>query len=278
MQQQRSCYLPALVLTCLLWELCAHASLESILEPISLEDLPAYQATVENNSTDKLPEKTIVHNKKKELVRIRIEDITKSIHHHLTQQYVYEGVLKVYILKKWKEIWVENSHWKTKVVEFPANGLSSRMRLHLRLFWEEEIISEWLLPIRAELWQDVYITKRYLNRSDTLDKETFIIESRDVLASQHPMVPIKTDLSAYELDQSIAAGDPLLWRSLTEKPLVRKGQLVKVFVEEGKLQISMKALAMQSGLTGEFIKVRNLNSRRDFHAQIINEGLVKVHF
>ena len=44
------------------------------------------------------------------------------------------------------------------------------------------------------------------------------------------------------------------------------------------LAISMKALAMENGAKGDLIKLRNLESRKEFSGQILNENRVQIHF
>jgi flagellar basal body P-ring formation protein FlgA len=59
---------------------------------------------------------------------------------------------------------------------------------------------------------------------------------------------------------------------------VRRGQIVEVVAKHGQLAISMKALALESGASGSLIKLRNLESRKEFSGQILNENKVQVHF
>ena len=59
---------------------------------------------------------------------------------------------------------------------------------------------------------------------------------------------------------------------------MRKGDLVDVTASEGALSISMKALAMQNGAQGEAVTVRNLDSRKDFTAIVVDENHVQIRF
>ena len=48
--------------------------------------------------------------------------------------------------------------------------------------------------------------------------------------------------------------------------------------QQGLLAIRMKALALENGAAGDLIKLRNLESRKEFNGQILNENQVQVHF
>jgi flagella basal body P-ring formation protein FlgA len=78
--------------------------------------------------------------------------------------------------------------------------------------------------------------------------------------------------------QSLPAGRPLTRRDVIERPVVRKGQLVEVVAQQGALNLSMKALALESGAAGDLIKLRNLESRREFCGQVLHESKVQVQF
>jgi flagella basal body P-ring formation protein FlgA len=54
--------------------------------------------------------------------------------------------------------------------------------------------------------------------------------------------------------------------------------MVEVSAAEGGLTISMKAMALQSGAQGEAVTLRNLESRKDFTAFVIDENRVQVRF
>ena len=60
----------------------------------------------------------------------------------------------------------------------------------------------------------------------------------------------------------------LNWRDVARRPLVRKGEMVEVAATEGTLLITLKGLAMENGAQGDTVTVRNLESKRDIHAQV----------
>ena len=57
-----------------------------------------------------------------------------------------------------------------------------------------------------------------------------------------------------------------------------EGQVVEVVAQNGMLAISMKALALENGTTGEQIRLRNLESRREINGEVINENKVHIRF
>ncbi len=63
----------------------------------------------------------------------------------------------------------------------------------------------------------------------------------------------------------------LTWHDIARRPLVRKGEVVEVAASEGRLFLSMKALALQAGARGDLITVRNLESLKDISGLVVRQ-------
>jgi flagella basal body P-ring formation protein FlgA len=59
---------------------------------------------------------------------------------------------------------------------------------------------------------------------------------------------------------------------------VRKGDVVDVSAIEGQLAVTLKAMAMENGAQGDVITVRNLDSKKNITAFVIDENHVQVRF
>ena len=66
--------------------------------------------------------------------------------------------------------------------------------------------------------------------------------------------------------RDVPADRLLTWHDIARRPLVRKGEMVESTATEGKLYVTMKALALENGARGDLITVRNLESRKDISA------------
>lgn len=205
-------------------------------------------------------------------------DILPEIQRILTAQFSPDGELKVSLLTQWRGARVKNEAWRTELVRIPGNGLMPRMLVHLRLLCGDEVQCELQLPVACRLHREVLVPRRQINKGELIATDDFEVQVRDLLESPVPMVPAGEDLSDYELRGSVAPGQPLLWRDISPRPLVRRGQLVELVAAEGFLRISVKGQALENGREGELISVRNLSSNKDIQARIINEQTVQVHF
>jgi len=79
-----------------------------------------------------------------------------------------------------------------------------------------------------------------------------------------------------EINEPVAAGTPLLMRSVKARPLVHRGQSVAAVIQDGALAISLKVEVLEDGAAGQVIRVRNPISRRDLHGKVLDTGRILV--
>lgn len=196
----------------------------------------------------------------------------------ILQRYESKGLLKIRPDRNWKRIPINNGLWSIDLINVTPNKIDSRMVIHFRLNSGTKKVGEWQIPVQAELWMDVYTLTRPLGRGDSIDIEDVRVVTVNALKHQNPLVESDVDIENYEIYQSVHMENPLYWKNIRSIPMVRKGQIVDVVAHEGSLKITTKGQAMQDGARGELITIRNLKSRKDFQAQVINENAAKVFF
>lgn len=171
-----------------------------------------------------------------------------------------------------------DDEWQLTLNDTPPGGMTSNMIVSFTLTQGDKRIGSWNCLVRAQLWKPVLISERRLERGMTVDKEIASERVVDVLRAAPNLVPGGTDLSGYEMAETVNAGLPLTWHDVTAKPTVRKGQVVDISAADGLVSISMKAVAMANGAVGDMITVRNIESRRDFPAKVTGINTAQVAF
>ena len=91
-------------------------------------------------------------------------------------------------------------------------------------------------------------------------------------------VPLAVTPAAFVLARGVSMGRLLTWRDLAKRPLVRKGEIVEVSATDGQLVVNLKGVVMQNGGQGDYVTVRNPDSKKDFSAYVIDENRVQVRF
>ena len=196
----------------------------------------------------------------------------------LTARLSVTGELKLSLTRPWVPVKLPAPDFAVAITELPTGGLSGTFFLSVKVSSGGELVGDWQVPLRAQLWQEVWVAPSRLDRGQALDRSLLAVQKVDVLREKQPLISAESDPSALDLTTSVAAGRPLTRRDVAGRPVIRKGQVVEVVAQQGLLAISMKALALESGAAGDLIKLRNLESRREINGQILNESKVQVHF
>ena len=99
----------------------------------------------------------------------------------------------------------------------------------------------------------------------------------DVLKKHAGTVPANINLKGYQLASNVKSNTPIKWNFLSKVTLVKKGQIVDVFASGNGIYVTMKGMALEDGVSGGNVTVKNLSSKKEFQAKALNENSVKVH-
>jgi flagella basal body P-ring formation protein FlgA len=204
------------------------------------------------------------------------DDFAASLARDLARHFTLEGDLQVELPRAWAPPDRLAHSWQVQLSEYPALPAGS-MLVRCRLLADGAVASDSTLLLHASLWRDVWLARQPLSTGEIFDPA--VLDTRRVdLLHEHDVVPSAVGDRTFIFTRSIQAGRLLTWRDLARRPLVRKGDLVEVSATEGLLSLNMKGLAMQNGAMGEAVTIRNLDSRKDFTAFVVDENHVQVRF
>lgn len=247
--------------------LCVEASaqLEKVLAPV------VFAAAVPPSPADgKVAAKSALH-------ALTPTEIVPRLEKQLRDRFSLEGELKLQTTGPWGRILVP-ADYEITIADFPGGGMSSAFAVRCKLTANGEALGDFRVPLRAELWREVWVADGRLDRGRALDRSLVTAQKVDVLRERETLIPADVDPTIYDLAQSVAPGRPLTRRDISERPVIHKGEVVDVVASQGAFAVRMKAQALENGIARELIKMRNLESRKDFTAEVINESKVQVHF
>ena len=205
---------------------------------------------------------------------VLVAELEKQVAKH----FAAEGELKISIARTWPDLRLPEKDWIVTIAEWPIGGLGSSFVVRIRVVSGNETIVEGQLPLRAQLWQDVWFSTTQLERGQALDRNSLTSQKADVLRERIPLVPANAEPSTLEICQAVGPGRALTRRDVTIRPLIRKGQLVEVFAKSGSFGVRMKALALENGAVGDLITLRNVESQKIFNGHVTHDSKVQVQF
>lgn len=209
--------------------------------------------------------------------RLTEADLVAPVAEYLTQRWALEPeTLQIQPRNHWNGPLAASANTLIEVHSLSAQSPASSAVVRGVVSADGRVLAEFAMPFTCELPRTALVATRRLSRGEALDLNAFQIQTVDALRLPAAVIDPEGDLGALELVLPVKPGQALTQREVGERPLVRKGAVVEVQVQRGPLSIRTQALALENGRAGEFISLRNLQSRRDFKAEVIHENQVRI--
>ncbi len=202
--------------------------------------------------------------------------LVAELTHAVAAHFENDGDLQLTLLRPWAPPARTATAWSVSVLEYP-NVIASTMMVRCRVSADGVAVAEPSLMVRAALWRDVWFSRQPLGTGTSFTPSALEARRVDCLRERNALSASVGDPSMM-FSRDVPADRMLTWHDLVRRPLVRKGEWVEVVASEGSLSLSMKALALQNGVRGDLITVRNPESLKDFSGLVVDDHRVQVHF
>jgi len=217
---------------------------------------------------------------KEKITTMRIDEkmVMAEIKHQLASHFSITDDFRIRFDKQWKDQILPEGNWEIQITSFPPKGIKTRFFVTFELWNNGERVGTWQEAVRCELWVSVYVCSQYVERGQVLNPGQFDAQSVDILSLYQTPVEPGTKLTDYVAKNGLRNGEPLYWKDMKERPLVARHQIIEVVAEEGLMKITLKAKALEDGVKGQVIRVRNLQSFSDIQAEVIGVSRARVYF
>ncbi len=252
----------------------ADAELNNILAPLSSAELASKEAPL----VASIGKQTAVAPVVKAGAALNSDELLLLLEKQLSAHYSVVGDLKLSLSKAWDALQLPDEKFEISVIEYPTAGLSPTFYLRFKVTSGDREVGVFQTLLRAQLIQEAWVVQGKLTRGAALDRSMLTVQKVDTLREKQAPLLATEDPALFDIVQNVPPGRTLTRQEVADRPVIRKGQVVNVVATSGMLSVSMKALALENGGLKDLIKMRNLDSRKEFNAQIINENRVEVHF
>lgn len=202
------------------------------------------------------------------------ENLVADLTQQLSERYRVSGDLQVELLRAWTPQRPTTEPLKLVVLEAPGS-LTSNLLVRFRLLAGTQTVVETSIMVRVQLQREVWVARGQIERASVFDPAQFDIRTVDTLRERDAVATSETN-TELTFARTVPAGRVVTWRDVSRRALVRKGQVIDVCAVDGALTVSMKALAMENGIAGETVKVRNIQTKKDFNAVVVAESRAEV--
>ena len=161
----------------------------------------------------------------------------------------------------------------------PSNvkGTSGSVPVELEIRRGARVLRTFVVTADIAYFDTVAVASRALRRGDALAPDAIRFERREVTQLLGRTFSSLKEAEGVQMRGILPVGR-IVDRNLTEgRPLVRRGEAVRLVVEVGAVTVSGPGEALSDGAAGDLILVRN-SDRQKIQGQVVGAGIVKVTF
>lgn len=250
-------------------------------EGVRLTDILAPVSAVGTGGVEEDSEEESEKGRGGQTVRYRLlkaDSILERLAGRLGKQHagLEEMQLKAADSREWPRLRIpEEANWKVVCETDFSPEPDGRWMPRLSLLVDNELKKSFRVEVKVLVYREVWMTGERLARGSEPVESVLEPVVRNIYEGRYRPIPITEDLGGYELERAVAAGRLLEWDDLRERPLVRRGETVEVLVQQGALQIAMRAKCLEDGTRGEMVTLRNEDTRHEFTGTVVGRSQIQ---
>ncbi len=196
----------------------------------------------------------------------------------LQADYAEEGAqIEIEFNRPWEPVRVPDEIFDIRISNLPSSGLAPYLIVRFDLTSGDETIGRWQVSLRIQVMKEIWVSNGPIARGSLISQYDFKKERKDILRIRDTL-DLKFDENTpdFEAAQGIAKGTPVTNRHLKLRPLVKKGDLVEALVRNGSIRVNMKAEALENGINGQIIRLRNPHTRQYLRGRVTGDQTVTI--
>ena len=153
-----------------------------------------------------------------------------------------------------------------------------RIAVTVSLFAGDRLVRRAIVSPYVLLSEEVVVASRDLRRGEVLAPKDLEVAKRDQARLGRGVFASVDDLLGLRLKRSVRQGGVILEAATEEVPIVERGDRVVVVLESGAMKLQSIGFAKETGIIGQWIRVQNMESKRELSGRLDGAGRVHVAF
>lgn len=132
------------------------------------------------------------------------------------------------------------------------------------------------VPVNISIQRKIVAAKHPIPRGTRISKDDLFLSEQNIQRLRQGYFTDINEVSGKISKHNIPSGKALSPYNLSLPKLVKRGEEVMIIAGNSNFKVSMKGIAMESGILGETVRVKNLSSQRTIDATVSAQKEVKV--
>ncbi|MFA4858416.1 MAG: flagellar basal body P-ring formation chaperone FlgA [Candidatus Margulisiibacteriota bacterium] len=172
----------------------------------------------------------------------------------------------------------ETKEFTFKVLElYPRGQLLGKVTVPVQVFQNGRPDTKIYLKTQVEIYRPVVVASRMLKKQTVIEDADLVLRRVDLVRIAKDFFTQKDELLGCETKTIIRSGMPLLSWMVRPVPLVYRGDIVKIKVVRGLVQVEVMGKALSDGKLGTKIKVRRADNKQEIAAVVVGTAEVEIN-
>jgi len=132
------------------------------------------------------------------------------------------------------------------------------------------------LTSHIEVYKDIYVAKNLLSKGAVVKSSDLMLKKTNITSLHKRYLSNRTGIINQSVKRTIAKGDLFTTNNLTDRLLIKKGDLINIIASNKGFAINMKGKALASGSEGQRISVKNSRTKRIVQGTVTDKATVRV--
>lgn len=130
----------------------------------------------------------------------------------------------------------------------------------------------------VDVFESVVCAARNLKRGEALTKDDVYVTRKNISHIKPNYLTAVNQAIGLMVKHNVKADACIKDWMLKRMPVVDRGDLVTILAESAGLKLTVPGRVLMKGYDGELVKVKNLMSKRDIYAKVVDNATVMVGF
>ena len=207
------------------------------------------------------------------------ETIKEAVKKHIEENAAWPGDrVRVEFLNAVPDVAVPAALANLQVRSRAGEPYIGRTSFAVRICKGDTFVREETVRVRIEVLTDVVVTAHGIARDAVIGQADVTVASKWKDSASAATLSEAGEVIGKKATMRLNAGTEISRHMLRSVPVVKKGEVVRIVLENGPMVISTVGLCQEDGGQGDMVRVQNLSSKKIIFARVAGQSLVRVDF
>lgn len=199
--------------------------------------------------------------------------IKNDIVEQIKQQ--FEGKIEVEVTAlPYQTVEVPNGKLEVKT-DIDLNNMYSPAIVRTELYVNNIKVKSFGARAEIKIYEKVWVSRDWIKRGETI--KNLRLEEKNVSSILHSVVKKDFNQGEYLARRNIKPGEVITYEYIEEIPTIVKDSPVSLIFKTPQVSVTIPAIAVTSGKMGDYIRVKNIQYKKNYVGRIIGDNIVLVN-